>query len=80
MAPNRSHRALFIVALCLGMGLLTLIIGPGTAGGEEKASAKAEGYLQEGLRASKEGRLPEAVQAFKEASALDPDDPFAFNY
>ena len=80
MAPNRSHRALFIVALCLGVGLLTLIIGPGTSRGEEKASAKAEGYLQEGLRASKKGRLPEAVQAFKEASALDPDDPFAFNY
>ncbi len=80
MAPNRSHRALFIVALCLGVGLLTLIIGSGTSGGEEKASAKAEGYLQEGLRASKKGRLPEAVQAFKEASAIDPDDPFAFNY
>lgn len=80
MGPNRSHRALFIVALCLGVGFLTLIIGSGTSGGEEKAYAKAKGYLQEGLRASNKGRLPEAVQAFKEASTLDPDNPFAFNY
>ena len=80
MGPNRSHRALFIVALYLGVGFLTLIIGSGTSGGEEKASAKAKGYLQEGLRASNKGRLPEAVQAFKEASTLDPDNPFAFNY
>jgi len=80
MGPNRSHRALFIVALYLGVGFLTLIIGSGTSGGEEKAYAKAKGYLQEGLRASNKGRLPEAVQAFKEASTLDPDNPFAFNY
>ena len=80
MGPNRSHRALFIVALYLGVGFLTLIIGSGTSGGEEKASAKAKGYLQEGLRASNKGRLPEAVQAFKEASTIDPDNPFVFNY